>query len=122
MSKCEISIVLPDGKIRYAPKETSTMTLNWQPGNFYLSLQMVHVGPRLVMYSWPEDQVLNSYTTYAFSTSYRLNTGIGRFILTAAVNNLSDEEYVTLYGYPEPPRSFRISLNYEIDTIKKKGK
>ncbi|RKY62451.1 MAG: hypothetical protein DRP96_00190 [Candidatus Neomarinimicrobiota bacterium] len=107
--------------LRYAPKETGALAISWVPGHCYFSLQMAHVGRRVAMYSWPEDLILDSYTIYSFNTSYRLNTGIGRFILAMAVNNLSDKKYVTLYGYPEPPRSLRLTLNYEMkNNVKRK--
>jgi outer membrane receptor protein involved in Fe transport len=67
------------------------------------------------MYGYPQDQILTSSTIYSLNTSYCLNSRIGRFIIAAAINNLSDEAYDTLLGYPEPPRSFRLTLNYEIN-------
>lgn len=101
--------------LRYAPRETGSLALSWHPGRFFISLQMVHVSSRLAMYNWPEDLRLKPYTVFALNLSQRLKCRLGSFIIAGAVNNLGDRAYETLLGYPEPPRSLRITLHYEIN-------
>jgi len=100
--------------LRYAPKVTSFASLSWKPRNFHVFIQLNHVSKRIAMYSWPKDQILEPYTICAFISSYTIHSIYGKFILTAAINNLGNEEYDTLLGYPEPPRSYRFTISYEI--------
>lgn len=99
--------------LRYAPRETSSLTFDWRPDKFYIALQMQHVSRRIAMFSWPEDQTLQPYTVYSLNLSYSLENRLGTFIIVGAINNLGDSAYETLLGYPEPPRSFRLTLNYK---------
>ncbi|MFH2047971.1 MAG: TonB-dependent receptor, partial [bacterium] len=99
--------------LRYAPKITSSFSVSWRPQNFSFFLQLNHVSRRIATYSWPEDQFISPYTICLLNSSYTFTNRFGNIIITAAINNLSDLEYETLLGYPEPSRSFRLSINYE---------
>jgi len=101
--------------LRYAPKITSSFSVSWRPQNFSFFLQLNHVSRRITTYSWPEDQCINPYTICSLNSSYTFTNRFGNIIITAAINNLSDLEYETLLGYPEPSRSFRLSINYEMN-------
>jgi outer membrane receptor protein involved in Fe transport len=67
------------------------------------------------MYSWPEDIALKAYNDISFSSSYTWDKRFGALIFTAAVTNLMDTAYATLLGYPEPGRSFRLTMTYEFN-------
>ncbi len=106
--------------LRYAPRHSAAAAFSWRPENFLLHLQLNHVSQRIAMYSWPDDQTLAPYTILSGSISYTLKRKIGDIIFTTAVNNLSNEYYETLLGYPEPNRSFRLTITYEYKTFNTK--
>jgi len=101
--------------LRYAPKITSSFSVSWRPQHFSFFVQLNHVSRRIATYSWPEDQFISPYIICSLSASYTFMSRFGNIIVTTAVNNLSDFKYETLLGYPEPSRSFRLSINYEIN-------
>lgn len=101
--------------LRYAPKHSSSFSLTWHPSQFLFHFQLNHVGKRIAMYSWPEDIALKAYNDISFSSSYTWDKRFGALIFTAAVTNLMDTAYATLLGYPEPGRSFRLTMTYEFN-------
>lgn len=99
--------------LRYAPKNTASFLLSWQLSQFSLSYQINHTGKRIAAYNWPEDIYLKAYTEMSLSVSFTYPNHYGKYMLIAAIQNLTNIRYETLLGYPEPGRSFRLTLQYE---------
>jgi vitamin B12 transporter len=99
--------------LRYAPQNMASFLLSWQPARFSLSYQINHTGRRIAGYDWPEDIYLKAYTEMSLSASYTFMNHYGKYVLIGAIQNLTDTRYETLLGYPEPGRSFRLTLQYK---------
>jgi len=99
--------------LRYAPQNTAAFLVSWQPSRFSLSYQINHTGKRIAAYDWPEDIYLEAYTEMSLSASCTFSNHYGKYVLIGAIQNLTNARYATLLGYPEPGRSFRLTLQYE---------
>lgn len=99
--------------LRYAPKYSQTLSLNWQPSAFLFHIQISRISERIAMYNWPDDMTLKPYTDISFSSSYTRNYNFGTIVFTTGINNFTGISYETLLGYPEPGRSFRLTITYE---------
>jgi len=99
--------------LRYAPENTASFLLSWQPSRFSLSYQINYTGKRIAAYDWPADIYLKAYTEMSLSASYTFLNHYGKYVLIGAIQNLTNTRYETLLGYPEPGRSFRLTLQYE---------
>ena len=100
-------------RLRYAPKNSGAIGLTWQPDPLSFKLQLNYTGERIAMYSWPNDIILPEALLLSFSSGYTFDFRFGSFTLVAAVDNLSDIEYETIRGFPEPGRSFRFTFTYQ---------
>ncbi|MBL7136911.1 MAG: TonB-dependent receptor [Candidatus Marinimicrobia bacterium] len=99
--------------LRYAPKQTAAVGINWKPEPLSFHLQVHHTSERISMYSWPEDIILPEVTLIFTSCAYTWKRPYGDIIIVFAVDNLTDKRYETIKGYPEPGRTFRTTVSYQ---------
>ena len=99
--------------LRYAPKQTAAVSIDWQPGNWSFHVQMHYTDERISMYSWPEDVILPDVAVVTISGAYTWKISFGSLVLVGAIDNLTNESYDTIQGYPEPGRSFRLTISYQ---------
>ena len=100
--------------LRYAPTGTASGSVSWTPGQFGIEVQSNFTGERIAMYSWPEDVTLPSYAITDLSLSYTLQNWFKRIKLISilSVDNITDEIYETIRGYPEPGRSINLTIRF----------
>lgn len=98
--------------LRYTPEESFTAGLNYTRQRLSCQLMAEYVGARIAMYSWPEDVILNAYWLTNASIAYRINTKRGFFTLVLAGDNLTNQIYESVQGYPEPGRAFTGTVEY----------
>ncbi|MBC8346319.1 MAG: TonB-dependent receptor [Candidatus Marinimicrobia bacterium] len=95
--------------MRYAPQYTGSFSLEteFQHMNGWIHGQFV--GERITMYSWPRNVTMNPYWIFSSGVQYHLNPKIS---LLCSINNLFNNNYMTVKGYPEPGRNFSLSFQY----------
>lgn len=99
-------------RLRYAPSSTSALSLSWSPGNADLHLDQHFISDRISMYSWPEDITLESAELWSASLAWTWYLSHSEITLVLAGDNLSDVRYESIRGYPEPGRTYRVTVNY----------
>jgi outer membrane cobalamin receptor len=62
------------------------------------------------MYDYPTDTLLKASELWYASLSHTWEVNTHTLTLVLAVDNLTDLAYETIRGYPEPGRSFRLSM------------
>jgi outer membrane cobalamin receptor len=81
-------------------------------------IQGQYVGERITMYSWPMDVKMKAYWDYSSGVNYILNPKVS-FLFS--INNLFNNNYMTVNGYPEPGRNFSLSFQYIPNNKRKKS-
>jgi iron complex outermembrane receptor protein len=100
--------------LRYTPEESYAAGLNFTSRHFTFHSTIEYVGERIAMYSWPEDVTLAEYVVLNANLAYKIDTTIGRFTFVAGCDNLSDETFESMQGYPEPGRAFTGTIEYNL--------
>lgn len=98
--------------LRYAPKQTRALGLSWTPHPIEAEMNYRYLGERISMYDFPADNILPGTSTWFASLTYIHALDPGSVSLSLSVDNLSDVQYETIRGYPEPGRTFRMSIKY----------
>ncbi len=99
--------------LRYVPERSGSYVFNWNPGFFSFLFQTVYTGKKIVMYGYPEDTELPATILLNSSLAYRISLGRMDVIPVLAVDNITDLNYETIQGYPEPGRTWRFTLSFE---------
>jgi len=95
--------------LRYAPEYLGALNIVLPFPQTDIGLQVHYTGKRIAMYSWPADVLLPGFTF--LSTYFELRKKY--FKIHFAIENLLDNHYMTIYGYPEPGRSYRLTLTIQ---------
>jgi len=105
--------------LRYAPKNIVSFNIQWQPKKAYVNLQIDYTDEQISLYSYPNDVILEPYLIINSSFGYSLGIFKRSIIAVVSVENILNKEYETIHGYPEPSRSYKLTLTYN---FKKKSK
>lgn len=105
---------ITDQRLRYSPNWIGSFRSQFQMWNWTSSFSLHFTGEQIVMYDYPEDLTLDptgisNFTVEAppiFNDQLRLNV---------SVSNLFNQEIMTIYGYPEPSRTFRAKISYKLN-------
>jgi outer membrane cobalamin receptor len=99
--------------LRYAPENmfSASGSLTLEP--VYLNFQVNHLGERLTLYSWPKDLFLPAVNIYSCSLTYRFKIKTHEIYCVFLVDNLTNQSYETIQGYPEPGRTWRLTVTYQ---------
>lgn len=100
-------------QMTYTPQSMVTGALTWSPNQWTFHWQAHHTSEMISRYSWPEDIILPAITLQQISTGYQLQLFSGRLHFVCGLENLTDEKYESVQGYPEPGRTWRFTLTYE---------
>jgi len=98
--------------LRYAPNQTSALGIHWTPAQFEFNVQYHYVSDRISMYSWPEDVMIDATGLWSGSVAHTWFGNMGHVTLILSAENLEATSYETIRGYPEPGRSFKISMKF----------
>jgi len=99
--------------LRYAPHYSGTIALNYAAANLQTGLQIHFNSSQIINYDWPKDLVLDPYNIVAGFVQYKPRVLFTNMRLQLSVENITDKNYMTIYGYPEPGRTIRLILKYE---------
>ncbi len=100
--------------LRYAPEQTSAVGLTWSPAPVELNINYNYVADRIAMYDYPEDTILDATELWSLSIAYTIRIKTGHLTLVISGDNLKDNYYETIRGYPEPGRSFKLTTTYTL--------
>ncbi len=130
-----VSGKLPPGHWRYdlglnhfhaANLETGTTLLNipgwtahgrlWFQNNDITSgINLAYEGQRIRGYSWPNHVYLEAFLTMDIFASYSLPIRRQRMDFQAYLSNLTNKNYMTIYGYPEAGRALRVAITFNFN-------
>ncbi len=103
------------GQISYIPKHSGSLTCNAEAHSVSLSYSFVYVGERYhVSANIPENYEPSWYThDLMIAKSWTMLHG-SEVRLSAAVNNLLNQQYDVILNYPMPGRNYKIELKLTI--------
>lgn len=100
--------------LRYTPSESYSAGFNIAIGHFTLRTVAEYVGERIAMYNWPKDVTLAEYFIINTNLSYQVDKRFGRLTFVCGIDNLMDESFESMQGYPEPGRAFIATIEYNV--------
>jgi len=100
--------------LRYTPEESYAAGLNITLRHWSFHSTVEYVGERIAMYNWPDDVTLDKYLVLNANLAYKITTRIGRFTIVGGCDNITDEIYESMQGYPEPGRAFTGTIEYNV--------
>ena len=75
---------------------------------------MHYTGSQIVMYDYPNDVSLNKNISTHFSLGI-LPILQNQIHINLSISNLLNKELMTIYGYPEASRNFKINISYQLN-------
>ena len=100
--------------LRYSPRHSGGINMEFNPGNWKFHYQIQYTGERIALYSWPNDVILPELIEHFVSFAYSWNMNFGKITIVNSIDNLTNERYETIRGYPEPGRVVKFNLIYEL--------
>jgi len=100
--------------LRYTPRRSYGTGLNIKFGPFVSRTTAEYVGSRIAMYNWPENVLLSKYVVFNTNLAYSLDTRLGTFIFVCGIDNLTNESFESMQGYPEPGRALTGTIKYSL--------
>ena len=104
----------------YSPKHSGGMNLDFSKNKWKLHYQVHFTDERISMHSWPEDIVLERLTEQTIGCSYDFQFNYGKISTSLLIENLTDKQYETIKGYPEPGRTIKLRIQYYLNYKNKK--
>jgi len=101
-------------QLPYIPKNTFAINAGINKGKIGIYYNQVISSSRYYNNNNSPDDELPSYAVGDLSIVYRSSAKHCPIVLSAAINNLFDKNYVVVQSYPMPGRSFRFSLQITI--------
>jgi len=95
--------------LRYAPKYLGSFSIEANILSLNYWLQGQYTGERISLYSWPKDVTIAPYFIFSGGLDWSVNKQINILI---SVENFLNKNYMTVNSYPEPGRSFSLSIQY----------
>ncbi|MCK9408490.1 MAG: TonB-dependent receptor [Bacteroidetes bacterium] len=101
-------------RLRYTPRETASFLLGTAFSGVSVNSIYSFTGFRYLQSDNNPRFILPSFETVDINLSYSLVTGIGVISFKGEINNLMNEEYAFISGYPMPQRNFSFSTQLHI--------
>ncbi len=98
--------------LRYAPNSTGFFQVLQHNLWGFWALYISYTGNRIVLYDWPKDITLPAYELTGFTLNRKI-PGMPNISFTLDINNLFNQSYMTINGYPEPGRTVQATLTYK---------
>jgi len=105
-------------QLLYSPKHSAGLNLDYSQSNWQVHYQIHFTDERITRYSWPEDVMIDRVIEQTIGISYDYQFKYGNISNSIMVENLTNEQYETIQGYPEPGRVLKYRIQYYIN---KKG-
>lgn len=102
-------------QLLYSPKHSGALNLDFHYKNCQLHYQIHYTDKRISRYSWPSDITIDPVTEHTIGISYDSKFRFGILSNSILVENLTNESYETIQGYPEPGRVFKYRIQYYIN-------
>ena len=74
---------------------------------------MHHNSSQIINYDWPKDLLLDPYNIASVYIQYKPNWLFRNTLFQLSLENITDKNYMTIYGYPEPGRTIKLIIKYE---------
>jgi outer membrane receptor protein involved in Fe transport len=100
-------------QLPYVPIQTWSVSLNWSYRSWEVTYSIRHRGTMISRYDWPQDVRLPSVRLQDFSVGTAQTWGPVTIQLGLNLENLTDESYESVQGYPEPGRSLLFTLTIQ---------
>mgnify|MGYP002725447755 CR=1 FL=1 len=98
---------------RYSPKHTVSVTQNLLLNQLTITMGYIYVSSQIRFYSYPTDLYISEYSLFNFSISRNFMVIRHRLNCVLSIDNAFNLNYETIYGFPEPGRSYSLkSLIY----------
>ena len=100
-------------QIAYTPEWNLNWKYNYHYNNFYLSFSYNYQSLRFINYTNYDGKsfrTIPAYSTIDFSTNYKFELFQYQSSIGFLINNLTNTRFQSVYGYPEPGRSYELQL------------
>ena len=100
-------------QIAYTPKWILNCNSNYHYNNFYLSFSYNYQSLRFINYTTYDGKAFRTipaYSTINISTNYNFELFQYQSSIRFLINNLTNTRFQSVYGYPEPGRSYELQL------------
>ncbi len=101
-------------RLRYTPGETVSISAGVTVQDFSCSAVYAYTGFRYIQSDNHPNFILPSFRTVDLKISYVLQLGIASLRCSAEANNIGNEEYSLIKGYPMPLRNYAFSTNLHL--------
>ena len=99
----------------YTPRHSAGLNLDYTAKKWQLHYQAYFTDDRISRYSWPQNVTIEKVLEHTVGISYDFNFKLGTISNSFLIENLTDENYETIKGYPEPGRTFKYRIQYYIN-------
>ncbi|MDP6340275.1 MAG: TonB-dependent receptor plug domain-containing protein [Candidatus Marinimicrobia bacterium] len=105
-------------RLRYAPDLLGTFS--FETDSLFVNgwIQGRYVGQRIAMYSWPKDVIMEPFLILSGGINW---TPYQAITILFSIENFLNKNYMTVNGYPEPGRSFSLTVQFKPQNKMKKS-
>jgi len=96
--------------LRYSPKNIGTIFLEKNFKKFNISTTTHFIGEMVSAYSYPKNNIIPPNSTTSIFIDQKTQLKKIELVTSFSVLNTFDQEYESSRGYPEPGRSFKITI------------
>ena len=101
-----------DGKkIIYKPEQTVSLKAGFDRKGWHAEISADHTGRMYLNETNSKD--IYPYWLYGAVISREFTAGSGSFTVTLSGQNITDEQYQVIYGYPMPGRKIETTIRYK---------
>lgn len=106
--------------LRYSPEKIGTIFLEKSLNNFSISTSSHFTGEMISAYSYPKNSTIPSNSITSIHASNTIPLQKLDLIASFSIINVFNQDYESSRGYPEPGRSFEltITINQKKETTK----
>ena len=102
-------------QLLYSPKHSAGLNLDYAINGWQLHYQIHFTDERITRYSWPSDIVIDKMIEHTIGISYDYQFKYGKISNSFLIENLTNEQYETIKGYPEPGRILKYRIQYYLN-------
>ncbi|NDV47334.1 TonB-dependent receptor [Paludibacter sp. 221] len=100
-------------QIPYTPRVSGSAKAGFESKWINVFYSLIWSGHRYIFSQNYAKNRLPGYSDHSISVSREFSTSFGDFLISGEALNLADKNYMIVYGYPMPGRSFRASLLFK---------
>ncbi|MBT4752506.1 MAG: hypothetical protein HOM27_02095 [Candidatus Marinimicrobia bacterium] len=103
-----------ENQLRHSPNWIGNTKFGWKGSGWETDFSMHYTGSQIVMYDYPNNVSLNKNISTHFSLGI-LPILQNQIHINLSISNLLNKELMTIYGYPEASRNFKINISYQLN-------